>query len=43
MDERYSGWNDGLGRTIIDDGVPFGPHPRSARQEAFEDLVNRYE
>ncbi len=54
VDDRYSGWNDGLGRTILDDGSSLEtlsehvlaknvePRPRSGRQEAFENLVNRY-
>ncbi len=54
VDERYSGWNDGLGRIILDDGASLEtlsehvlaknvePRPRSGRQEAFENLVNRY-
>ncbi len=47
VDERYLGWNDGLGRTILDDGesleslsehvlaTNLEPRPRSGRQEAF--------
>ncbi len=54
VDDRYSGWNDGLGRTILDDGSSLEtlsehvlaknvePCPHSGRQEAFENLVNRY-
>ncbi len=54
VDERYSDWNVGLGRTILHDAASLEtlsehilaknlePGPRSGRQEAFENLVNRY-
>ena len=54
VDERYAGWDDELGRSIMDvdasleslsERVVAGdlePRPRSGRQEAFENLVNRY-
>jgi xylose isomerase len=54
VDERYAGWNDGLGKEImsgkltlaqISDRVlaqKIDPKPRSGRQEMLENLVNRY-
>jgi len=54
LSQRYAGWSEPLGRAILDgnasleslsrtvlgDGVE--PQPRSGRQEALENLVNRY-
>ncbi len=53
VDQRYAGWDDDLGRKILRDGASLEslsehvlagqiePRPRSGRQEAFENLVNR--
>ena len=54
VDERYAGWDRGLGREVLEgrknladlsDYVLEGdvePEPRSGRQEMLENLVNRY-
>ncbi|HEY4187527.1 MAG TPA: xylose isomerase [Polyangia bacterium] len=54
VDDRYSGWNDGLGKEILDGKLSLEqvservltqkiePKPRSGRQEMLENLVNRY-
>ena len=54
VDERYAGWNTGLGKDIaggklslaqLSDHVlanKLDPKPRSGRQEMLENLVNRY-
>jgi xylose isomerase len=54
VDDRYAGWNDGLGREIMDGRLTLAqlservlaqkidPKPRSGRQEMLENLVNRY-
>lgn len=54
VDERYADWEDELGRKILRDGASLEglsehvltegiePRPRSGRQEALENLVNRY-
>ena len=54
VDERYAGWNSELGRSILSGKKSLGeiadlalaqnldPKQRSGRQEALENLVNRY-
>ncbi len=54
VDDRYAGWNEGLGRDIMDGRLSLDqlaervltqkidPKPRSGRQEMLENLVNRY-
>ena len=53
LDERYAGWDDGLGRQILDgahdlaslaalvESRGLDPKPRSGRQELLENVVNR--
>ena len=50
-DERYAGWNEGIGKEIADldlAGIAdlaiardLDPKPRSGRQERYENLLNR--
>jgi xylose isomerase len=54
IDARYKGWNDGLGKEILDRKLDLGqisdrvlkqninPKPRSGQQELLENQVNRY-
>jgi xylose isomerase len=54
VDERYAGWNEGLGQEILSGKLSLAqladrvlaqkidPKPRSGRQEMLENLVNRY-
>jgi xylose isomerase len=54
LDERYAGWNGGLGQDILGGKVSLedlarkveadgiNPQPRSGRQEYLENLVNRF-
>ncbi len=54
VDERYAGWNGGLGKDILEGRSDFeslaaqvhdgkiNPKPRSGRQEMLENIVNRY-
>ena len=54
VDERYAGWNEGLGKDILSGKLTLAdisdrvlaqkidPKPRSGRQEMLENLVNRY-
>ncbi len=52
VEERYAGWDSGLGQDIragkLRCELPSacsrqaGPEPRSGRQEMLENLVNRY-
>lgn len=54
LDERYAGWNAGLGRDMLDGKLSLAeiaarverdninPQPRSGRQEYLENLVNRF-
>ncbi len=54
IDARYKGWNEGLGKEILDKKLgleqisdrvlkqKLDPKPRSGQQEALENLVNRY-
>jgi len=54
VDERYAGWNDGLGKEIMSGNLTLAqisdrvlaqkidPKQRSGRQEMLENLVNRY-
>ncbi len=54
VDERYAGWNAGLGKDILDgklslsdlaakvDSDNINPQPRSGQQEYMENLINRF-
>ena len=54
LDDRYAGWNQGLGKDILDgklsladiaarvEAENINPQPRSGRQEYLENLVNRF-
>jgi xylose isomerase len=54
VDERYAGWNAGLGKDILDgklslsdlaakvDSDNINPQPRSGQQEYLENLINRF-
>ena len=54
VDERYAGWNAGLGKDILDgklsladvaakvDADNINPQPRSGQQEYLENLINRF-
>lgn len=54
LDDRYAGWDEGLGKDILDgklsladiaakvDAENINPQPRSGRQEYLENLVNRF-
>lgn len=54
LDERYAGWNAGLGQDMLDGTLSLAeiaakvekdninPQPRSGRQEYLENLVNRF-
>lgn len=54
VENRYAGWNDGLGRRMLSGDMTLedvshevlsrniDPQPRSGRQEMLENLVNRY-
>ncbi|MBB4052347.1 xylose isomerase [Devosia subaequoris] len=54
LDDRYAGWDNGLGKDILDgqlsladiaakvDADGINPQPRSGRQEYLENLVNRF-
>jgi xylose isomerase len=54
VDERYAGWNAGLGKDILDgklslsdlaakvDSENINPQPRSGQQEYLENLINRF-
>nr|WP_314256332.1 xylose isomerase [uncultured Devosia sp.] len=54
LDTRYAGWNQGLGKDILDKKLSLAdiadkvhadginPQPRSGRQEYLENLVNRF-
>ncbi|ODT72773.1 MAG: xylose isomerase [Pelagibacterium sp. SCN 63-23] len=54
LDERYAGWNEGLGQDILGGKLSLAeiaakvhsetinPQPRSGRQEYLENLVNRF-
>jgi xylose isomerase len=54
LEQRYAGWNEELGKKILGRDVSLAdlsdlvlskgiePRPKSGRQEALENLVNRY-
>jgi len=54
LDQRYAGWNEGMGKQILAgslsladlaakvDSDNINPQPRSGRQEYLENLVNRF-